>query len=171
MRYDARSLPLPLCLFLHVPRLVVGQMIALRLETVLIGNVVQRIGLSIGRHPADGTAHAERLLLGAGVLQLGLLLARDAVAGLVARVEWSEYNYRVSRTAFSLPKVVAIDADVVVVVAQNCCLLRIVQRRCQQLRGAEQSAQCEDSNVDGLHYYYPECVDLYTNIYIYLFGM
>lgn len=56
-----------LSLYLCSP-LVVWQMITLGLEAVLIGNVVQRIGLSIGCHPADRATHAESLLFGAGVL-------------------------------------------------------------------------------------------------------
>lgn len=77
--------------------LVVGQMIALGLETILIGNVVQCVGLSIGCHPADGATHAECLLLSAGVLQLCLLLACNAIAGLVTKegkdLEYSFLSY------------------------------------------------------------------------------
>lgn len=69
-----------------------GQMIALGLETVLIRNVVQGVGLAIGSNPADGTAHTERLLVGTGVLQLSLLLAGNSITGLVAETlnsfEW-----------------------------------------------------------------------------------
>lgn len=62
-------------------------MIALGLETVLIRNVVQGVGLAIGSHPADGTAHTERLLVGTGVLQLSLLLAGNSITGLVAEIK------------------------------------------------------------------------------------
>lgn len=59
-------------------------MVALGLEAVLVGDVVEGVGLSVGRHPADGSADAERLLVGAGVLKLGLLLAGDSIARLIA---------------------------------------------------------------------------------------
>lgn len=149
---------LPLC-----PFLVVGQMIALWLETILIGNVVQCVGLSIGCHPADGATHTECLLLSAGVLQLRLFLACNAITGLVTKEQQDlEYSYysRLDSSCLHLPKVVAIGADVVVVVAQNACVLRIIQRSCQRLGNAEQCAQGEDSNIDRLHHV------LYVKIYI-----
>lgn len=76
------------------PFLVVGQMITLWLETILIGNVVQCVGLSIGCHPADGATHTECLLLSAGVLQLRLFLACNAIAGLVTKEQQDlEYSF------------------------------------------------------------------------------
>lgn len=69
-------------------------MIALWLETILIGNVVQCVGLSIGCHPADGATHTECLLLGAGILQFRLFLACNAIAGLVTKEQQElEYSY------------------------------------------------------------------------------
>lgn len=56
---------------------------ALRLEAVLVGQIVERVLLAVGSGPGDGAAHGQRRVLGADVLQLGLLLARHAVAGLV----------------------------------------------------------------------------------------
>lgn len=59
-------------------------MVTLRLEAVLVGDVVEGVGLPVGSHPADGSADAKRLLVGAGVLKLGLLLAGDSIARLIA---------------------------------------------------------------------------------------
>lgn len=57
---------------------------ALRLEAVLVGHIVDGVLLAVGRHPLDGAVHGERRMIGARVLQLGGLLAGNAVAGLVA---------------------------------------------------------------------------------------
>lgn len=62
------------------------QMVSLGLEAVLIGNVVQGIGLTIGSHPADRAADAKGLLIGASVLELSLLLAGDAITGFVTAI-------------------------------------------------------------------------------------
>lgn len=87
VRLLSPSLSLP-----HCPFLVMGQMITLWLETILIGNVVQCVGLSIGCHPADRAAHTECLLLSAGILQLRLFLACNAITGLVTK-EQQDFEY------------------------------------------------------------------------------
>jgi len=62
-------------------------MVALGLEAILIGNIVQGVGLAIGSHPAHGSTDAEGLLVSAGVLQLSLLLAGDSITSFVTESE------------------------------------------------------------------------------------
>lgn len=64
-----------------------GQMGALRLETVLIGQVVDGVGLAIVADIGVGAAHHQGLVVSAHVLQLALLLVRLAVARLHAAGE------------------------------------------------------------------------------------
>lgn len=59
------------------------QMVSLWLEAVLIGQVVQRVGLAIIGHPRDGSSDGQSFGLSTDVLELGLLAARGAIAGLI----------------------------------------------------------------------------------------
>lgn len=59
-----------------------GQVSAGGLEAVLIGDVRQGVLLAIISYPGDGSSHNKSLILGAGVLQLSLLLLGGAIAGL-----------------------------------------------------------------------------------------
>jgi len=71
-------------------------MVTLGLETVLIGNIVQGVGLAIGSHPADGSTDAEGFLVGAGVLQLSLLLAGDSITGFVTGREKGFFKFLIT---------------------------------------------------------------------------
>lgn len=55
---------------------------ALGLEAVLVGDVVDGVGLAIISHEGVGAADHDGLLLGADVLQLSLLLVLFSIAGL-----------------------------------------------------------------------------------------
>jgi len=57
----------------------------LGLESVLVSDVVDRVGLAIIGHEGVGSADHDGLLFGADVLELTLLLVLLAVAGLVPR--------------------------------------------------------------------------------------
>lgn len=58
-------------------------MIALRLETVFVGDEGDCVLLAIGSVPRDRSSHHQDLVLGAGVLHFGFLRPRDTVAGFV----------------------------------------------------------------------------------------
>lgn len=52
------------------------------------------------------------------------------------------------------PKVVAVGADVLIVVAQNCGLLRVIQGRRQAAGCERKGAQDKGTSVDGMHLYW-----------------
>jgi hypothetical protein len=47
-------------------------MVALRLETVLVSDVVEGVLLSVSGDPSDGSTDDQSLLLGSDILELGL---------------------------------------------------------------------------------------------------
>jgi hypothetical protein len=51
---------------------LLGEMVALGLETVLVGDVVEGVFLSVSGNPSDGSTDDQSLLLGSNVLKLGL---------------------------------------------------------------------------------------------------
>lgn len=60
----------------------IGQMSSLGLESVLVGDVVDGVGLAVIGNEGVGSTDDNGLLLGADVLQLALLLVLLAIAGL-----------------------------------------------------------------------------------------
>lgn len=59
-------------------------MVTNRLKSILVGDVSHLEFLSVRRRPADRSGDSDSLMVGAGVLQKGLLLAHDTVARLIA---------------------------------------------------------------------------------------
>lgn len=59
-------------------------MISLRLETVLVGDVVQSIFLAISSDPSDSSTDNQSFLFCSNIFQLGLFWAWNAVAGFIA---------------------------------------------------------------------------------------
>lgn len=59
-------------------------MIALRLEAILVGDVVERDHLAVGSCPCDGSLDGELLVLRAEIVHDGRLRARNSIAGLIA---------------------------------------------------------------------------------------
>lgn len=58
-------------------------MIALRLETVLVGDESDCVLLAVGCEPRDCSANHQNLILGAGISHFGLFSPLHAVAGFV----------------------------------------------------------------------------------------
>jgi len=62
------------------------------LETILVGDVGEGVLLAIVTDPGDGSSHHQGLVLGAGVLQLSLLLLGGAIAGFKSIVVSPDSN-------------------------------------------------------------------------------
>ncbi|KRK01272.1 uncharacterized protein Dyak_GE28983 [Drosophila yakuba] len=78
-----------------------GQMGTLGLESVLIGDVVDGVGLAIIGHKGEGTLDGEGLQFRASVLQLTLLLSSNTIAGLETVGEQGEGSVNDSGLVFS----------------------------------------------------------------------
>lgn len=59
------------------------QMYALRLETVLVRDIIDSILFAIGSHPLYGAMDGKRSMIGANILQFSGLLSLNAIAGLI----------------------------------------------------------------------------------------
>lgn len=59
-------------------------MTALRLEAVLVRDVIHQVRLPIGTHVRVGSAYSDRFVISVGIAELRILIQLDAVAGLNA---------------------------------------------------------------------------------------
>lgn len=65
-----------------------GQVLALGLEPILVGQVVEFVVDTVGSHPVHGPLDGDRLLGSAGVLQGCHFLAGNPITGLESIVEY-----------------------------------------------------------------------------------
>jgi hypothetical protein len=69
-------------------------MIALGLETVLVGDEGDGVELTVGSVPADGAADDQVLVLGASIFDLGLFCPCDSVACFITANQSAQFSRR-----------------------------------------------------------------------------